>query len=855
MNQEVIAKLVGALEFRVDVSGLKRFNAGLSQVERRMQAMSRQADQLAKKLGLSPKTTAPSNSASLEHARKRELQLEAALAKAKRHTLAAQLEGQRLQFAGYKQAFVLNSAAIRQKQVMLAAEKMIGKTQAERLEAQAQEIKRLDALTAARSRQTSLEQRLQRQRAKVSALEQGNRPQPTTKQRRDHALKRELQLESALAKAKRHTFAAELAGKKLEFAGHKQATFLTNAAIRDKQALAVADAKAHKAQVERLRVQGQEIRNAASLAAARTRQASLEERLRQQRMKTSLLRQKELQGFTAMQRLELALQEARERGLRAAQRFADAQRTAKVREQRQAEAHQQRTDRYEGWKARQAHWETTRNNPPVVRDSGSFGLGGFTIALGAAGAAMYALTSSISYANQRIKQRQEGVQEAQGFNNTFMSISQNPDIVKGYREAFIKTQMENGGVIDTETSKDFRTLAINMAAAGKSQAQILDTWNTRQKAFAVAGTTKDDNKELNKQLGQMASDGTGAASDANIINDRMPMLTPYVVREYMKEKKIPDYPKGLAAYNKDLKGGKGVKYDWYAKAMDNLVKDNEPSLERNRNSVASQQQRADNQAYLNTNNINSNDELAKVLGERIKAERELNEAMQPLQITLTQFDIGLTKLATSMLHFAAGNNLDGSKKSDQQQTQDRMTTTDLPVNLGMVGSHDYSSIEGNTQRQGGPIGKFWNWILGVPDYRDGEANKLRVSALSPVNPVLPALDTSKFDTSQLPKRLEELMVSPMLQGLVRAGVESANRTPYVNGVMKSDESTREHEAPVVNNVSNSTTSNVTNSPTLNVTVNAPSSDPDQLARIIGKEVDQKLGRAFQQTNVDLNEAH
>lgn len=80
-----------------------------------------------------------------------------------------------------------------------------------------------------------------------------------------------------------------------------------------------------------------------------------------------------------------------------------------------------------------------------------------------------------------------------------------------------------------------------LAAAGKTLDQITDTWNIRQQAFSVTGTSMEDNKELNKQLDQMSAGGTSAASDANIINDRMTMLTPYVVREYIQNKGIPDY--------------------------------------------------------------------------------------------------------------------------------------------------------------------------------------------------------------------------------------------------------------------------------------------------------------------------
>jgi hypothetical protein len=47
-----------------------------------------------------------------------------------------------------------------------------------------------------------------------------------------------------------------------------------------------------------------------------------------------------------------------------------------------------------------------------------------------------------------------------------------------------------------------------------------------------------------------------------------------------------------------------------------------------------------------------------------------------------------------------------------------MTTADTPVSLSMVGTHDYSNVDGNSQHQGGPIGKFWNWALGIEDKRD-----------------------------------------------------------------------------------------------------------------------------------------
>ncbi|MGH8386697.1 MAG: hypothetical protein ACRESJ_14565 [Pseudomonas sp.] len=533
----------------------------------------------------------------------------------------------------------------------------------------------------------------------------------------NNALSREHRAESALANQKRTTLTAELSQQKLKFAGTKEQSNLVSNLVKSQQEGAVVAAKAHAVQMRAKGVTKQQLASQNALTASLTKQARLEAIAAKTRATTQKASNAHLMTMTKVQRIQQVMNQAQttaqQRAAKHNVQLATLQQTAAAKATNQA----QKDQKFQWAQARQQQWQANQNARNSQSSSG-FGAMGGLMALGGIGAVVGGLTAAIGALNNRIHERQEGVQEAQGFNNTFMSISTNPEIVKAYRDSFIKSQNENGGAIDTDTAKDFRTLAINMAAAGKTLDQITDTWNVRQQAFSVAGTSKEDNKELNKQLGQMASDGTGAASDANIINDRAPMLTPYVVREYMAEKGITDYQKGLGAYNKDLKGGKGVKYAWYDNAMRKLVKDNGESLERNRNSVASAQQRADNQVYLNTNNINSDAELSQVIKDRIQAERELNEAMQPLKTSLAQFDIALTGVMTGALRMMAGKNADGSEKSDQQKTQESMTTADTPVSLSMVGTHDYSNVDGNSQHQGGPIGEFWNWVLGVEDKRD-----------------------------------------------------------------------------------------------------------------------------------------
>lgn len=620
------------------------------------------------------------------------------------------------------------------------------------------------------------------------------------KEKLNNALSREHRAEAALGNQKRTTFAAELSQQKLQFAGTKEQTRLVSNLVKSQQEGAVVAAKAHAVQMRAKGITKQQLASQDALTASLAKQARLEAIAAKTRATTQKASNAHLMTMTKVQRIQQVMNQAaataQQRAAKHTVQLASLQQTATNKATNQA----QKDQKFQWAQARQQQWQANQNARNSQSSSG-FGAMGGLMALGGIGAVVGGLTAAIGALNNRIQERQQGVEQAEGFNNAFMSISKNPEIVKAYRDSFIRSQNENGGAVDTDTAKDFRTLAINMAAAGKTLEQITDTWNVRQQAFSVAGTSKDDNKELNKQLGQMASDGTGAASDANIINDRAPMLTPYVVREYMAEKGITDYNKGLGAYNKDLKGGKGVKYAWYDNAMRKLVKDNGESLERNRNSVATAQQRADNQAYLNTNNINSDAELSQVIKDRIQAERELNEAMQPLKTSLAQFDIALTGVMTGALRMMANKNADGSEKSDQQKTQERMTTADTPVSLSMVGTHDYSNVDGNSQHQGGPIGGFYNWLFNVKDNR--ESDKKQAADLSKPAPDYLNQKETPYKQAVMPGFLPQLEINMdkwQKQAEAFSRVEEAGKaTNYINqppvGVLAP---TTTNIAPVVN---------------------------------------------------------
>jgi hypothetical protein len=659
------------------------------------------------------------------------------------------------------------------------------------------------------------------------------------------SLDKEFTLEQKHARAKEAVFKAQLMQQKLVSAGTREQVFLQNAALKSQQLAAVAGAKEQQLLQQKLRTRQGEAKFSATLDQAKLREAKLQDVLIRRQQRSQQLQRQAAKDATSLQRAEQSLIAARQRGIQLAEKHVISKAATAARESRAAERHEQQAQRFSMQQDRFQAWKTRQAEPQGV------GLGSFSVGLGGAAAALYALTAAVGYAAKRVEARQSGVVEAQGFNNLFMGISKNQKIGESYREAFIKSQMDNGGSIDIQSAKDFRTLAVNMAAAGKTQAKILETWNTRQQAFAVAGTTREDNKELNKQMGQMASDGTGAASDANIINDRMPMLTPFVVREFMRDHGIKDYAKGLAQYNKDLKGGKGVKSVWYEEGMRKLVAENQPSLERNRASVQAQQQRAENQVYLQTNDINSDKEIATVIAARIDAERQLTESMKPLNQAFANFDVSLTKLATSMLRLAAGKNGDGTEKTEKDRAQE-VGSAGFPEGGGAI---DPSVMGGGPKPSTGekakdPISMLYRWLTNTPDYEEGpaRATMLDWNLTSVAGLKYPPLDLSKFgaeppdETGQLkqfrpftyqPRTADDIFQASAQQQRLKEPVQPSWLGPgdlNAATVNKPVENIDQSHTEVNNNV--------------NINITAPyGADEQELGRVVRDE----LGKVLQQT--------
>lgn len=559
------------------------------------------------------------------------------------------------------------------------------------------------------------------------------------------SLDKELSTETKLSKLRRQQFATQISEQKLVSAGTKQEAWLQTNALKAQQQQAVLLSKQHKAQQEALKVELGKAKLNTTAEQSQLRQARLADILQKRQARTIALQQQAAVHQTRFQRAELALNNARANGIRQAERWATTKAATANREARQAERHQQQAQRlqfaaqrHEAWQARQA-----RQAAPKPTD-----FGGLAVGVTAASAALYGLVRGVSYLGERVKQRQEDASGAEQFNTALQSAGgKNPENQKFARDQFVDISNKYGQEVSVETAKSFALFIQGQLALGKSLTIATKMFEDQSATFRAAALDKEAQKRANYQLNQIRAKGKPEGSDVNDLFDAVGGVVAASIRQ-------------AAATRLNFKGKVEEQAGWFKKAvtdgkilakdfdqgMTSFLKTNVDLLDKQMNSIAAAQQRAENQSYLNDNAINSSEELKGVILERIQAERDLNAAMQPFKETLALFDLGLTKLSTSMLRLAANRNADGTEKTEQQQLQSRMSTNDVAVFTAMVGVGDYSAVNGDTQHQGGPIGKFWNWLFNVQDYRDGEANKVEALEMNVAGLQFPPLNLSKFST-------------------------------------------------------------------------------------------------------------
>ena len=641
------------------------------------------------------------------------------------------------------------------------------------------------------------------------------------------SLDKELLLETRLSKLQRQQYQTALASQKLVATGQREQIWQQSASLKQQIQSATLQARQYKTQQEALRVDLGKAKLQASAETSQLRQARLAEILHKRQQRTIQLQQQAAMNQTKFQRAEVALVNARNAGIRATERHAESKRAAQVREARATERQQHaaqrfsmQQDRFQAWKMKQSE-----------ADSGFGGLGmmGVGMRLGAVGAGLMAVTAGVAALNERLVQRTKDASESQVYDNIFSQVGgKNPENGKRAQTAFAAMTEKYGMLNNAETASDFRTFMLSQQARGIAMSKALATYDTQLAAFRASGMTKPQQDRAIIQLQQVRSIGKADTEDVKTFTESAPLIRLAITEAWGERTKYKG--KNLdGAFMESIPDGKVLAQDFEA-GFARFVSQQQDALARQMVSIDAQQNRVTNDKYLQAQTLNTDPELVSVIGERIQAERDLVAASAPLNklwmemdVSFMKFQTGLLSVATGLLHLGSGLNSDGSKKTEQEQLQERMSTNDLPLDNKMVGGHDYSGVDAETQHQGGWIGNFYNRLFGVQDHSKGEANNLKVQeAQDPF-----AMQFLKLDLSKLGVDLDNdgqyRPFRPPVFNAEDAMPRSALQPTYPG------QPPVEHPAP---NVTNNNTTTVNPGP-VTITIHVPEGlDEDAIGRIV-----------------------
>lgn len=637
------------------------------------------------------------------------------------------------------------------------------------------------------------------------------------------SLDKQIATEGKLSRLRQSQFRAQLAEQKLTSAGKREESFLQSATLKQKITAAVLSAKQHKAEQESLKVDLGRAKLQATSEQSKLREARLQDVLLRRQERTVQLQQQAALHQSKLQRAETSLLAARERGVRLAERHQASKLASAARETRAAVRGEQAAGRYSMSQERFAAWKARQDRPE------SSGLSGLTVGLGAAGAALYALTEAAGYLGERIKQRQEVASDAQQFHNALDSSSEDPVIRAKFKKAFIETYQEFGQTISLETSRTYSNGVQGLMQKGYTSDEAIKVMRDRAALYRSGNLNTVQQESLNLQYSQVLAKGKAQGDDFKPIHvalgARLAGLVDIGAARFLGYKGKDEGASGFMLAKQ--KSGEIT-----PRALDAgnayAVSHSEEILKRHKGSLDAAQARVSNDQYLRDAGVNEDPKLISALGERLEAERQLIQSTTGLQAAFRDFDTALVQLQTGMLRMMAGKNADDSVKTEQQ----RSAEVGAGYMIEGAGIDPYAFNGGKSDSSGkksvDPISQLWGWLTNRPDYSKGEFTG-KMNPVDPAGITPPELDMSRLNTGGLPnfgKRLEDLMQSDLGKS-VAALVNEPNRSaPQSRGYMVADTAPT-NAGTTINNDNRSTTVNappVSVDITVNVKTDASASE-------------------------------
>lgn len=667
------------------------------------------------------------------------------------------------------------------------------------------------------------------------------------------SLDKQIATEGKLARLRQSQFRSALAEQKLTSAGRREESFLQSASLRQQVTAAVLSAKQHKAQQEALKVEVGKAKLQASAEQSRIREARLADILQRRQQRTVQLQQQAATHQTRLQRAEAGLLAARERGVRLAERHQQSKLAAAARESRAQVSQDMQAKRFDFAAERHASWQAKQAEPQGL------GLGGFTVGLGAAGAALYALTEAAAYLGKRIEQRQEVASDSQQFHNALDSSSEDPAVREKFKRAFIETYQEFGQTINLETSRTYSNGVQGLMQKGYTPDEAIKVMRDRAALYRAGNLNTVQQESLNLQYGQVLAKGKAQGDDFKPIHvalgARLAGLVDIGAARFLGYKGKDEGASGFMLAKQ--KSGEIT-----PRALDAgnayAVSHSEEILKRHKSSLDAEQARVSNDQYLRDAGVNEDPKLISALGERLEAERQLIQSTTGLQAAFRDFDTVLVQLQTGMLRMMAGKNADDSVKTPQQRAEE--VGAAYTIEGGGIDPYAFNGkSSARTYQQQldedarNPMSKIWRSLFGGNDLqakadenRDRWA-KVGFSDHAPWDVRPEPLDLSGLNTGGLPnygKRLEDLLSQSDPNAAVAklAAVATANASraaPGSRGEWVSDERAVNAE-PVVNNITNNTPVTVE----VNITAKTDASAAE-IGSAVSGQVREEMQKVFQ----------
>lgn len=671
----------------------------------------------------------------------------------------------------------------------------------------------------------------------------------------ERSLTKQLATEQKLSRLRQSQFRAQLAEQKLTSAGTREELFLQGAALKQQVTAAVLSAKQHKAQQESLKVELGKAKLQTTVEQSKIREARLQDILLRRQERTAKLQQEATLHQTKLQRAEASLVAARERGIRLAERHQQSKLAAVAREARASTRTEQASGRYAMATERHAAWQAKQAEPQGM------GLSGFTVGLGAAGAALYALSEAAGYLSERIKQRQEATADNQQFDNTLMAAGNNDKERARIKEAYIQNSQEFGMQINRESAVAYSNMVQGFRAQGKTLEEAIQLQKDQAAVFRIGNLDKTQQYSAAIQLNQGYSKDRFLGQDLRPLTDALgTRLTTILYQAIGKALGYKGDVNKLAGFVLEAQHDGKVNGAMVQQGMRDIVAQSPELLERHKHSLDAQAVRVENDKYLQAEKTNADPTLIAALGERLTAERQLIESTSGLQAAFRDFDTALVQIQTGMLRMMAGKNADDSVKSSQQKAEEVGAAYMLEgsgVDPFAINGKSGSSLSAQQRLDADvndPVSKLWR-LFGVgrdlqriADDNRERWGKVGFSDHAPWGIRPEPLDLSGLNTKGLPnvgKRLEDIMQSDLGKSIAAMASEPNRSAPQSRGYMVADTPSA-NAGTTINNDNRTTT---VNAPpvSMNVTVHVSTdANPTEIATAVSGQVRTEMQKVFQE---------